>query len=110
MFGIGSYTLASTSSRDTLGMAVKATAAKVDGKWIEIFKDPITDSKKSKKSKKSAKGLLSVKKTNGQFELIDSVSVEEEQSCENLEVVFLNGRIVKEQNFSDIRNRANEIV
>ncbi len=35
--------------RDTMKFAIKASAAKIDGKWIDIVKNPITDpGKKSK--------------------------------------------------------------
>ena len=36
-------------NRDTLKFAQKAAAIKIDGKWVDMFKDPITDpGKKSK--------------------------------------------------------------
>lgn len=53
VLGIGSYTY-QYNTRDTLGMAMKATYCEVDGKGIDIYKDPATDSG----TKKSAKGLL----------------------------------------------------
>ena len=75
VFGVGSYTMQYVT-RDSLGMAVKATYAEVGGKGYELFKDPITDSG----MKKSAKGLLKVTKDEqGNFILHDQVSWEEEK-------------------------------
>jgi nicotinamide phosphoribosyltransferase len=47
VFGIGAYTYQLTT-RDELGFAFKATAVEIDGKWVNIQKDPKTD--QSKKS------------------------------------------------------------
>lgn len=103
VFGLGSYALASSSTRDTLGIAIKATAAKFNDKWIDLFKDPKTDNG----SKKSAKGLIVVNKVNGEYILCDEKTYEEEQNCQNLTTVFLNGKIVKEYTFDEVRKRAN---
>ena len=84
VFGVGSYTY-QCNTRDTFGFAVKATYSVVNGEPVNIFKDPKTDSKK-----KSAKGLLAVIRTPiftnngdlkgyGNLELIDEVTLEEEQ-------------------------------
>lgn len=55
VFGVGSFTY-QYNTRDTFGFAVKATAGKVDGKFISIMKDPKTGDG----GKKSAKGFLIV--------------------------------------------------
>lgn len=101
VFGIGSFTY-QYNTRDTFGMAMKATWVNVNGEGREIFKDPITDDG----VKKSAKGLIKVKKNpSGEYELIDRVSYEESLYDTDLELVFQNGRLVKEQTLSQIRNR-----
>ncbi|OYW78740.1 MAG: nicotinate phosphoribosyltransferase, partial [Polynucleobacter sp. 32-46-5] len=55
VFGVGSYTC-QYLTRDSMGIAVKATAAVVDGQTYALSKDPTTDDG----TKKSAKGLLRV--------------------------------------------------
>lgn len=55
--GVGSYTY-QLNTRDTYGFAMKATYVEIDGKGINISKDPITDNG----IKKSATGLLVVNK------------------------------------------------
>jgi nicotinamide phosphoribosyltransferase len=100
VFGIGSYTMQYVT-RDSLGMAVKATYAEVGGKGYELFKDPITDSG----MKKSAKGLLKVTKDGqGNFILHDQQSWEQEAEGE-LKTVFEDGKLVSETSLSEIRNR-----
>lgn len=103
VFGIGSYTF-QYNTRDTLGFAMKATYVEIDGKPQAIFKSPVTDSG----TKKSARGLLSVVQEHGTFRLIDNCTTEQEMTGE-LRTVFLNGRIVRQETFADIRSRLNAI-
>lgn len=98
VFGIGSFTYNYTT-RDTYGMAVKATYCEVNGKPVEIFKDPVTD---KGKMKKSAKGLIKViYNDDGNIAMLD-----QQQSLEDsglLETIFINGHLVKPQSLSKIR-------
>lgn len=99
VFGVGSFTYQCVT-RDTFGFAVKATYTEVNGKPINIFKDPKTDSKK-----KSAKGLLCVvpSDVNG-VTLVDEVSVEVEQSEDNmLKVRFKDGEFYNLTTLDEIR-------
>lgn len=96
VFGIGSYTYQYVT-RDTFGFAMKATYGVIDGKPVEIFKDPLTDGG----VKKSAKGLLRV---NEDLTLSECVSIEEEKTG-LLETVFLNGVLTREHSLAEIRQR-----
>lgn len=96
VYGIGSFTY-QYNTRDTLGFAMKATAGIVDGKWVDIFKNPKTDDG----VKKSAKGLLRV---NEDYTLSEGVSLEEENQG-LLETVYKDGKIVKEYSLGEIRER-----
>lgn len=53
-FGMGGGLLQMVN-RDTYKFAMKCSAAEVDGEWIDVFKDPITDN-----GKNSKKGRLSL--------------------------------------------------
>ena len=101
VYGVGSYTHQGVT-RDTFGMAVKATYTEVNGKKIPIFKDPKTDSKK-----KSAKGLLYVGINDaGDYYLEDNVSVERHECPTNqLKVRFLNGVFYNQTSLDNIRAR-----
>lgn len=100
VFGIGSYTYQYVT-RDTFGFAMKATYGVINGRPLEIFKDPLTDGG----VKKSAKGLLRVD-YNAENELVlrECVTPEEEDGGE-LKTVFLNGRITESHTLSEIRQR-----
>jgi nicotinamide phosphoribosyltransferase len=103
VLGLGSYSYQYVT-RDTHASAVKATQVIKDGKPLAIFKDPKTD-----KSKKSAKGLLRVDRINGKLVMTDDVTPEQEQGG-LLEVVFENGKLVKETTLEEIReNVRNQI-
>lgn len=98
VLGVGSFSLTYVT-RDSHGFAMKATSAIIDGKRIDIYKDPKTDDG----TKKSAKGLLMVTNINGTFELMDQVTPKEEaRGC--LEKVFENGKLLKNYSLMEVRN------
>lgn len=99
VFGVGSYSL-QYLTRDSLGMAVKATYAEVNGKGYALSKDPITDSG----VKKSARGLLSVVRNGDNLELLQDVDWETEETGDLVDV-FENGRLLIDEKYTDIRNR-----
>lgn len=101
VYGIGSYTFQYTT-RDTYGLACKATWVQINGKSKNIFKDPKTGDG----MKKSAKGLLCVKKNGNSLALKDECSVEEEKSGE-LVTVFEDGKLIIDSSLSEIRDRLN---
>jgi nicotinamide phosphoribosyltransferase len=98
VFGIGSYTY-QLITRDTLGMAMKATYAVVDGVGRELFKDPATD---TGGVKKSAKGLLRVEKEGSDFVLYDQQDFAQEAGGA-LEDVFYNGRLMRDMTLAQVR-------
>lgn len=97
VFGIGSYTYEYVT-RDTFGFAMKATWGQVNGEAKDIFKDPKTDSG----FKKSAKGLLQVYSEKGVLKLKDECTKKEEGQG-LLEVVYKDGKLIKETSLSEIR-------
>src|SRR5579863_359572 len=96
VYGIGSYTYQYTT-RDTFGFAIKATYGIINGKAVELFKEPKTDNG----IKNSARGLL---KVNADLTLSESVTPAEEAEG-LLETVFLEGRMVKTYTLKEIRER-----
>lgn len=102
VYGVGSFTTQYTT-RDSLGMAVKATGAVIDGQQIMVVKEPKTDL-----SKKSAKGFLKVVRNMfGKLELIDNCQLEDVQSDDNeLRRVFYNGKLIVDEDLTTIRERA----
>lgn len=101
VLGIGSYSYQYVT-RDTHGSAVKATHVVKNGKGVDVFKDPKTDS-----TKKSAKGLLRVELEDGKYVLYDQQTVGQEQSGE-LTTVFLDGTLTRETSLTEIRQRVKE--
>lgn len=102
VFGVGSFTTQYTT-RDSLGMAVKATGAVIDGQQIMVVKEPKTDL-----GKKSAKGFLKVvRDEKGELKLVDNCQLEEVQSEDNeLRRVFYNGKLIVDEDLTTIRERA----
>ncbi|MBV7261213.1 nicotinate phosphoribosyltransferase [Photobacterium sp. WH24] len=98
VLGIGSFSYQYVT-RDTHGSAVKATSVVKGNQRVAIFKEPKTDSKK-----RSAKGLLKVDCVDGELVCFDNVSEAEEQEG-LLQVVFEDGKLIKETTLSDIRTR-----
>ena len=104
VLGIGSYTY-QMSSRDTLGMALKATFAVVDGTEIDLNKDPKTDDG----TKRSAKGRVRVEYLNDDYVLYDQQSAEEEQSG-LLRTIYCDSNFSNLESFSTIRGRIDNLV
>ena len=99
VFGLGSYSYQYVS-RDSLGQAMKATGAIVDGEFRELFKDPITDDG----TKRSARGFLRVDHDGEKYVLRDQVT-EEESNGGCLEVRFKDGEMFGEVTFEEVRSR-----
>lgn len=101
-FGMGGALL-QAPQRDDQKFAMKCSAALVNGKWIDVYKDPITDH-----GKVSKKGRLALVQENG----IGSVgyrTVREDEldgRTDELRTVFADGQLFIEDDFSKIRARA----
>lgn len=100
-FGMGGAML-QQMDRDTLKFAMKASAIKRDGKYYDVQKDPITD-----KGKRSLPGRLAVGIADDEWFTTRVGNLAEDQK-DQLEVVFRNGKLVREQTFADIRERSNK--
>ena len=88
------------ATRDTFGIAMKATYGVINGKKLMIYKDPKTD---TSHLKKSHKGCCRVYKEDGQLKCQDQLSEMSDDSL--LTTVFKDGKLVKEESFIDIRER-----
>jgi nicotinamide phosphoribosyltransferase len=102
-------------NRDTNKWAIKACAALVDDKWIDIWKDPVTD-----QGKKSKTGRLELVKVSGaEGAIITTKRVEEVEALERtrepntnfaierlLVTVFENGELIKEYTLDDVKKNA----
>lgn len=97
--GSGGGLLMKNVNRDTQKFAIKASAVKeVDGTWVGIKKDPITD-----KGKQSKMGRLKlIQDFDGNLKTV----TEDVRGTNLLEVVFENGEIKKEYTLNEIRKRA----
>ncbi len=96
-FGMGGALLQQLD-RDTQKFAMKASAAKVNGEWRDVVKDPITDS--GKKSKAGRVDLVKDRFT-GAFR-----STVEDWEPSALVEVFRDGVITKEYTFEEVRANA----
>lgn len=98
-FGMGGGLLQQVD-RDTLGWAMKASAARVDGAWRDVYKDPITS-----RAKRSKRGRLAVvQDASGQ---IDTIREDELAGRDNLlRPVFRNGQLLVQDDLLTIRARA----
>ncbi len=87
--------------RDTQKFAIKCSHAIINGKGVDVYKDPITSS-----GKKSKKGLLKLHRSGNSFMTLSSATETPEMFnsyIDELQTVFLNGELVKEYSFDEIR-------
>lgn len=94
-FGMGGALLQKVD-RDTQKFAMKCSSAKVNGAWIDVFKDPITD-----KGKTSKRGRLDLYKANGAFD-----TGLEGQTGSLLDLVYEDGDIFRVMNLASVRKNA----
>jgi len=100
-FGMGGALLQQID-RDTQKFALKCSSACIDGIWVDVQKDPITDT-----GKKSKKGRVTLWTSGGEFQ----TSVEQPKGwtdkgtvwTEALEEVYRDGKLVKETTFEEVR-------
>jgi nicotinamide phosphoribosyltransferase len=89
-------------NRDTFMFAMKASAGCVNGVWRDVYKDPVTDS-----GKKSKKGRLMLTRQIGHWE---TMNIHTGYDWANvLQIVYLNGKLIVDDTFSKIRERANRL-
>ncbi len=98
-FGMGGALLQKVN-RDTLKMAYKCSAIKINGKWVDVYKDPVTD-----KGKTSKKGRLDLIKTS--YGYVTQAIEPFTSGYVNTAMVtyFENGEILVDDNFEAIRER-----
>lgn len=90
--------------RDTLMFAMKCSAIQVDGKYIDVWKKPVTDS--GKDSKKGRLKLFINDKGEYETAKIGSLYNDGALSKNILQTVYKNGEILKTYNFSEVRENA----
>ena len=105
-FGMGGALLQQLD-RDTQKFAMKCSAAEINGEWVDVFKDPITD-----RVKASKKGRVTLWTSGGEY-----VSAVHQPTgwtdrgmawLPALEEVYRDGRLVKEITFEQVRANASK--
>jgi nicotinamide phosphoribosyltransferase len=102
VFGMGGALL-QQCNRDTWKFAFKCCAAIIDGKQVDVWKDPVTDT-----GKRSKRGFLQTyyNTETGEYRTLNQNQEDEVFECEVplMETVFENGDLVKEYTFDEVRN------
>lgn len=104
VFGIGAYSY-QMNTRDSLSLAIKATAATVNGEERLLFKDPKTDDG----TKRSQRGRVIVHHDKlGNIVTSDGFNREEHESLlesvDLMEDVFLDGKLLRSHSLEEVRN------
>lgn len=112
-FGMGGALLQQLN-RDTQKFALKCSAARVDGHWIDVYKDPITD--KGKQSKRGRMTLLrhreygSYKTVPVSAEAASLADVEMPAGFDDAMVtVWEDGRLLRDWTFAEVRANADAV-
>lgn len=104
-FGMGGALLQALD-RDTQKFAMKCSSACINGEWVDVQKDPITDS-----GKKSKAGRVQLFYSGGEY--TSAVSAPNSWTDRGLlwtpvlEEVYRNGKLVKEISFDEVRLNSN---
>lgn len=107
-FGVGAFCFTAMNedgkmvvlTRDTFGIAMKATYGVINGKEYFIYKDPKTD---TDHLKKSHKGCCRVYREDGRLQCEDELWELSDDTL--LQTVFYDGHVMKWETIEDIRKR-----
>lgn len=109
-FGMGGALL-QRLDRDTQKFALKCSAAHVDGEWIDVYKDPVTD--KGKQSKRGRMTLLRHREYGGFRTVPVPASAASLDAVERpagyddaMVTVWEDGRLLRDWTFAEIRAHA----
>jgi nicotinamide phosphoribosyltransferase len=102
-FGMGGALL-QHCNRDTQKFAYKISAAKINGEWRDVYKDPVTDP-----GKRSKRGVLAlVQDERGNFMTVpadpDTFQAAAVHPSNMLEVVYRNGKLIKDVSLTEVRD------
>jgi nicotinamide phosphoribosyltransferase len=96
-FGMGAGLLQKNLDRDTQRFAFKCCVMKINGKFVNIHKNPASDP-----TKKSKSGFMDLVADGNSFKTIGHPS--DRKSL--LKTVYVNGEITREYDFDQVRGRA----
>jgi nicotinamide phosphoribosyltransferase len=104
-FGMGGALLQQVD-RDTQKFAMKCSSAEINGKWVDVMKDPVTDT-----GKRSKAGRVQLWKAGGEWvSAVDQPKGWFDRGfgpfTPMLEEVYRDGRLVKEITFDEVRANA----
>lgn len=102
-FGMGGGLL-QHCDRDTQKFAMKASAACINGEWVDVFKDPVEDS--GKKSKKGRMTLVKSRMTGEQITVRTDKGEMSDEFEDMMVTVFENGELMNQTTFEQVRERA----
>jgi nicotinamide phosphoribosyltransferase len=104
-FGMGGALLQKVD-RDTQKFALKCSAALRGDNWIDVYKDPVTDS-----GKRSLKGRITLvrNKETGEYKTV-SINNTESGYVDVMHTIYENGELIKEWSFEEIKSRSNSPV
>lgn len=110
-FGMGGALLQGIN-RDTQKFALKCSAARINGAWVDVYKAPVTDP--GKLSKRGRLTLLKHKEF-GSFrtvavpdDIADIDTFKPDVGWEHgMETVWENGRLIRDWSFAEVRARSN---
>ena len=99
-FGMGGELLQNVN-RDTLKFAMKASAIEIDGRWSDVYKDPVTD-----RGKRSKRGRLALVRDGG-WRTVRKETVDARDNA--LRAVYRNGELLVDEPFDTIRARVHAV-
>src|SRR6185312_16278586 len=109
-FGMGGALLQKID-RDTQKFALKCSAARIDGRWMDVFKDPVTG---HAKASKRGRLTLARHRGHGTFKTValpdgaiagDAATLGEGWE-DAMETVWENGSLLRDWHFADVRVRS----
>ena len=105
-FGMGGGLLQAID-RDTQKFAMKCSSVCINGEWVDVQKDPVTDP-----GKKSKAGRVTLWESGGEYvSAVDAPRGWTDKGLmwrDVLQTVYVNGKLVREYSFDEVRANSNK--
>lgn len=100
-FGMGGGMLQHVN-RDTFQFAMKCSAARINEKWVDVYKQPVDQPNKASKKGR----FIVLRRADGTVVTSNAIEYDISQASDLLQPVWRDGKLLRDQTFAEIRKNA----
>lgn len=89
-------------NRDTFQFAMKCSAARINEKWVDVYKQPVDQPNKASKKGR----FIVLRRADGTVVTSNAIEYDISQASDLLQPVWRDGKLLRDQTFAEIRKNA----